>query len=391
MNPSPLRIVHVIARLNVGGAALHVLQLAREQRRRGHDVLVVTGSLAAGEESMEYVADELGVSVRKLSALQRELSLRADFTAIRALRRILRERKLDVLHTHTSKAGATGRIATLLAGSARPRSVVHTYHGHVLSGYFDRPRERLFRLAERLLARSADTLIAVSDEVRNDLVAFGVAPAERFAVVPYGFDLPAWSESDDRGRVRIREELGVGEETFVIGWAGRMTPIKRPFDLVRTLRSLLDQDVDAVLVLLGDGNDRRATEALARELGVYDQTRFVGFRQGIRDWYAAFDAFLLTSANEGAPVVAIEALAAERPVVATRVGGTATVVTDGESGFLAPMGDVDGLAAHLGVLARDPELRARLGRAGAADVLERFATSRMADELEAVYRRLLAR
>ena len=391
MSARPLTIVHVIARLNIGGAALHVLQLAREQRRRGHDVVVVTGSLAAGEESMEYAAEEFGVPVRKLPALQRELSARADLGAILNLRRILRERKLDVLHTHTSKAGATGRIATLLAGSSRPRSVVHTYHGHVLSGYFGPGRERLFRLAERLLAHSADMLIAVSDEVRDDLVALGVADAERFAVVPYGFDLPAWAESDEEARGRIRTDLGVGDETFVIGWAGRMTPIKRPLDLVRTLRSLLDRDVDAVLVLLGEGRDREETEALARELGVYESTRFVGFKQGIREWYAAFDAFLLTSANEGAPVVAIEALAAERPVVATRVGGTSTVVLDGRSGFLSPLGDVEGMAEQLERLARDPALRAQLGRAGAADVRERFATSRMTDELEAIYRKVLAR
>ena len=391
MTSAPLTIVHVIARLNVGGAALHVLQLARQQQRRGHDVRVVTGSLAAGEESMEYIAEELGVSVRKLPALQRELSPRADLTAIVQLRAILRERRLDVLHTHTSKAGATGRIAALLTGSNRPRSVVHTYHGHVLSGYFDPGRERIFRLAERALARSADVLIAVSDQVRDDLVAFGVAPPERFAVVPYGFELPAWSQSDEDARVRVRDEIGVGPETFVVGWAGRMTPIKRPLDLIRTLRSLRDQDVDALLVLLGDGSDRGQTEALAHELGVFPHTRFVGYRQGIREWYAAFDAFLLTSANEGAPVVAIEALAAERPVVATRVGGTATVVTNGESGYLASMGDVEAMASHLAELARDPVLRARLGRAGAADMRERFAPERMADDIEAVYRTVLDR
>ena len=150
----------------------------------------------------------------------------------------------------------------------------------------------------------------------------------------------------------------------MVGWAGRLTPIKRPLDLIRTLRSLRDRDVDAVLVILGDGDERLETEALARELGVFDATRFLGFRQGLRAWYPALDAFLLTSANEGAPVVAIEALAAERPVVATDVGGTATVVTDGETGFLVPMGDIDGLAARLTELARDPELRARFGHTG---------------------------
>ena len=150
-----LTIVHVIARLNVGGAALHVLQLAREQQRRGHDVLVVAGTLAAGEESMEYLADELGVELHRLPALQRELSPRSDSAAVRELRAILRARRPHVLHTHTAKAGATGRVAALLAGRGRPQAVVHTYHGHVLSGYFDSRRERIFR-AGGACARTRD-------------------------------------------------------------------------------------------------------------------------------------------------------------------------------------------------------------------------------------------
>lgn len=387
----PLSIMHVIARLNVGGAALHVLQLAQEQQKRGHDVVVVAGTPAAGEESMEYVADELGVRIRALPALQREISVRADGTAIKELFGLIRARRLDVLHTHTSKAGATGRIAVLLAGRGGPRAVVHTYHGHVLSGYFTPRRERVFRLVERLLARSAGTLVAVSEEVRDDLVAFGVAPADRFVVVPYGFDLPEWSAADDEARSRVRGELGVDEETFVVGWAGRLTAIKRPLDLIRTLRSLADEGVDALLVLVGDGADREQTEALAHELGVEDRCRLVGFQQGMRAWFTAFDATLMTSANEGSPVVAIESLAAERPVVATRAGGTATVVTDGKSGFLEAIGDTDALARRLAQLARDAGLRASLGRFGAEDVRARFATDRMADEIDTVYRRLLTR
>ena len=385
-----MRIVHVIARLNVGGAALHVLQLAQEQARRGHDVVVVAGTLAAGEESMEYVADELGVDLLRLPVLQRELSLRADPAAILALRRIIGERRPDVLHTHTAKAGATGRLAALSSGRTKPRAVVHTYHGHVLSGYFSRRWERVFRWIERGLAPTSGTLIAVSDEVRDDLVGFGVAPARRFAVVPYGFDLPPWGPADDEARASIRAELGAGDGTFVVGWAGRLTAIKRPLDLIRTLRELLDRDVDALLALVGDGEDRPAVEALAAELGVADRCRLVGFQKSIRPWYASFDALLLTSANEGTPVVAIEALAAARPVVATRAGGTGTVVRNGESGYLEAIGDTQSLADRLAALARDPALRERMGAAGAEDVRARFAVGRMADEVEAIYRRLLA-
>jgi glycosyltransferase involved in cell wall biosynthesis len=382
-----MRILHVIARLNVGGAALHVLHIAHAQQLRGHDVTVVAGSLANGEESMEYVADELDMHVLKLPALQRPLSLRADAAAILGLRSIIRQERPDVLHTHTAKAGATGRLAALLSGSARPRVIVHTYHGHVLSGYFDRRWERVFRAVESGLAHFTGTLIAVSEEVRDDLVRMRVAPAHRFAVVHYGVDVPEWGEADDQARKRIRTQLGVGDDTFAIGWAGRLTAIKRPFDLIRTLRAVLDQGVDAVLVLVGNGELRKATEALAHDLGVAEHTRFVGFQKAVREWYAAVDASLLTSLNEGTPVVAIESLAVGRPVVATRAGGTATVVSEGESGYLLDVGDIDGLALRLVELASDPALRARLGAAGAADMRARFATSRMADDLESVYER----
>ncbi|MEO5576973.1 MAG: glycosyltransferase [Gaiellaceae bacterium] len=385
-----LSIVHVIARLNVGGAALHVLQLAHEQSRRGHDVLVVAGTLAAGEESMEYVADELGVEVLRLPVLQRELSFRADPAAILALRKIIKRRRPDVLHTHTAKAGATGRLAALSSRQVRPRAVVHTYHGHVLSGYFSRRWERVFRWIERGLALTSGTLIAVSDEVRDDLVGFGVAPARRFVVVPYGFDLPPWSDADEEARAVIRGEIGADDDTFVVGWAGRLTAIKRPLDLIRTLRDLVDREVDALLVLVGDGEDRLVVEALAAELGVAERCRLVGFQKSIRPWYASFDALLLSSANEGTPVVAIEALAAARPVVATRAGGTGTVVRHGESGFLESIGDTAALAQQLAQLAGDLELRAHMGARGAEDVRARFAVGRMADEVEAIYVRLLS-
>jgi glycosyltransferase involved in cell wall biosynthesis len=386
MADNGLRIVHVIARLNVGGASLHVLQLAAAQRRRGHEVLVVTGTLAQGEESMEYLADELDVPLRRVPALQRELSPLRDSAAIRELVRILRSERPDVLHTHTAKAGGVGRVAALFARSGQPPVVVHTYHGHVLRGYFGRAKETFYRRLERVLARRTSRLIAVSPEVRDDLVELGVAPASLFAVIPYGFDLTARVGGDG---TRIREQLGATEDTFVVGWAGRLTAIKRPLDLVRGLAALVERGVDALLCLVGDGPDRDDVERLAKQLGVDDRCRLVGFQTDLSRWYAAFDAFCLTSANEGTPVAAIEALAAGKPVVATRAGGTETVVDHGESGFLVPVGDVDALAARLAELAADPVLRERLGRRGAELMRERFGLDPMVDDVERLYRSLL--
>ena len=379
-----LRIVHAIARLNVGGAAAQVLTLAAEQRRRGHDVLVVHGRLAPGEESMAYLATELGVPEAYAPELQRELSARADAAAVRSVFSLLRARRPHVVHTHAAKAGAVGRIAALVAGSARPPVRVHTFHGHVLRGYFGARRERGFALVERGLARTSTALVAVSEQVRDDLVRLGVAPRDRFDVVPYGFRFPEPADASE-----ARAEAGFRDETFLIGFVGRLTAIKRPQDLVRALQRLRDTGVDSSLCFVGDGDLRGEVERLADELGVADRCRVTGFRRDLAPWYAAFDVLALASANEGTPVAAIEALAAGRPVVATRVGGVPAVVEDGETGLLVGVGDVDALAAHLRRLARDPDLRARLGARGAERVRERYALERMADEVEAIYRRTL--
>ena len=382
-----LSVVHAIARLNVGGAALNLLGLAAEQRRRGHDVVVVAGTLAKGEASMEYVATELGVPVLHVPALQRELSVQPDLAAIRALRRIITTRRPDILHTHTAKAGATGRIGALLSGRARPRGTVHTFHGHVLRGYFGPYRERVFVRVEWLLARMTGAVVTVSDEVRDDLVALGVAPRDKIAVIPYGFDLSQLGRPGPAERDRGRAEIGIGPDAFVVGWVGRLTPIKRPEDLIRTLAQLVENGVDAALVAIGDGPDRPAVEALAARLGVAERCHLVGYQQHMSHWYGLFDAFVLTSENEGTPVAAIEALASGCPVVATDAGGTATVVRNGETGYIVPIGDTAALASHLTDLALRPELARELGSRGAVDVRERFAMAQMVDRIDELYAR----
>jgi glycosyltransferase involved in cell wall biosynthesis len=310
---------------------------------------------------------------------------------VRELARTITRRQADVLHTHTAKAGATGRLAARFSGSGWPRTTVHTFHGHVLSGYFSTRREKVFIRVERMLARSTGAIIAVSNEVRDDLIRLGVAAPQKIVVIPYGFDLTSLARPDDRERAERRAAIDLPSEAFVVGWAGRLTPIKRPHDLVRTLSELRASGVDAYLVVVGDGPDRPSVEALAVELGVQERCRFLGYRRDMSHWYGIFDAFLLTSENEGTPVVAIEALASGCPVIATDAGGTATVVRHGESGYLAPIGETGALAAYLSDLADDPEQARSLGRAGSLDVKRRFGSETMAAAIDSLYRRLLDR
>jgi glycosyltransferase involved in cell wall biosynthesis len=385
--PSEVRILRVIARLNMGGPALHVSYLTRGLDQRGYSTTLVAGELARGEDSMSFIADELGIDVIDVPELRREISPVSDPAAIRRLVREIQRVRPHILHTHTAKAGAVGRTAALLAGDARPPVIVHTYHGHVLRGYFDPIRTRFFRETERALARHTTRLIAVGPEVRDDLVALGVAPAEQFVVIRLGIDLEQ-RVSGDR-RAEFRRLFGVPEERFVVGWIGRMTTIKRVPDVLLSFRALLDRGVDAALCLVGDGPDRAAVERQAAELGIARHILSVGYQEDVAPYYSFFDALVLPSANEGTPVVAIEALAAGRPVVATRVGGLPDVVSEGEDGFLVEVGDVDGVAAALERLARDPALRARMGAAGPPRVIPRYRVERLVDDVDELYRELL--
>ena len=374
----------------MGGPALHVSYLSAGLRSRGYETTLVAGSVSRGEQSMAYVAEELGVPVVTIPHLHREISPLRDLLATARLARIMRSERPTILHTHTAKAGAVGRMAALLAGRARPPIIVHTFHGHVLRGYFGRFWTGVFRLLERMLARITDALVAVSPEVRDELVALGVAPASKFRVIRLGIALDTRIQADDAARAETRRVMGIPDGRFVVGWIGRMTGVKRTDVLLQGFRTLREDGVDAVLCMVGDGPDRESVEQLADELGIVRDCLFTGYQEDVGPFFAAFDVFVLTSGNEGTPVTAIEALAAGCPVVATRVGGVPDVVTDGEDGFLVSPAAVDELAGRLADLARDPDLRARMGASGRARMRTRYAVDRLIDDTDRLYRELLA-
>jgi glycosyltransferase involved in cell wall biosynthesis len=386
--PESVRVLRVIARLNMGGPALHVSYLSHGLRERGYETTLVSGSLSRGEGSMAHVAEQRGVEVVTVRELARELSAPNDLTAIWRLVSLIRRHRPHILHTHTAKAGAIGRTAARLAGEARPPIVVHTFHGHVLRGYFGALPTEAYRRIERRLATVSDRLVAVSPEVRDDLVALGVAPSERFSVIRLGIELD--ERLTGEGALDYRRVLGIPDGAFVVGWIGRMTAIKQVPDVLRAFARLRALGVDARLCVVGDGPARTDTERLARELGVMRECLFLGYHRDVAGFYRLFDAFLLPSANEGTPVSVIESLAAARPVVATAVGGVPDVMEDGVHGALVAPGDMEAAAQALARLARDPALRERMGAAGRERVLPRYAVGRLLDDVDRLYRELLA-
>jgi glycosyltransferase involved in cell wall biosynthesis len=387
--PEPIRVLRVIARLNMGGPAIHVANLAAGLKTRGYHTTLVAGSLARGEDSMAFVAERLGVEVVDIPDMQREVAPFHDVRSIRRLTALMRAERPHILHTHTAKAGALARAAALAAGRARPPIVVHTFHGHVLKGYFGPGRTAFFKQVERSLARYSDVLVAVSPEVRDELVEHGVAPMEKFTVIRLGIPL-ADRLGDASAGLDYRVLYGIPQDAFVVGWVGRMTGVKDTDAVLEILRATRERDIDAVLCMVGDGPDRERLEQVAHDLGIARSTYFVGYQTDIAGYYRLFDAFVLPSVNEGTPVSAIEALASGTPVVATRVGGVPDVVTDGVDGFLVPPRDTDAAADRLAQLARDPELRARLGETGRANAQARYSVERLVDDVDRLYRELLA-
>jgi glycosyltransferase involved in cell wall biosynthesis len=372
----------------MGGPAIHVANLAAGLETRGYHTTLVAGSLARGEDSMAFLAERLGVSVVSVPEIQREISAVHDARSVLRIAELIRRERPHILHTHTAKAGAIARAAALLAGAARPPVVVHTFHGHVLKGYFGTGRTAFFRQVERTLARASDALVAVSPEVRDDLIEFGVAPREKFVVVRLGIPLDERLD-DETTDIDYRHQYGIGQEAFVVGWVGRMTGVKDTGAVLRTVAALRARGIDAVACLVGDGPDHEPLERLAHELGIARACFFVGYQAEIAGLYRLFDAFYLPSVNEGTPVSAIEALATATPVVANRVGGVPDVVRDGVDGFLVEPGDTEAAAERLATLARDPALRGALGEAGRARVRERYSVARLVDDVDRLYRALL--
>jgi len=385
----PVQVLRVIARLNMGGPALHVSYLAKGLQLLGYRTTLVAGTLARGESSMTFVASELGVPIHTIPELSRELSALYDPVAVWRLIRLIRALRPQIVHTHTAKAGAIGRMAAALSGLQPPPIVVHTFHGHVLRGYFDPVRTAAFQLIEQGLARKTDILVAVSPHVRDELVDLGVGPRSQFEVIRLGIDLERRLATDESA-FELRRLFGIPITRFVVGWVGRMTAVKRTNDLPSILARLRGRGVEAVLCLVGDGPDRKQAEETAHRLGVARHCLFVGYQRDVGAYYRMFDALLLTSINEGTPVSVIESLAAGRPVVATRVGGVPDVVRHGIDGFLVPAHDVDAAADHLALLASDHDLRLRMGASGQERIAERYAVDRLVSDVDALYRRLLA-
>lgn len=384
-----MKILRIITRLNVGGPARHVALLNAGLEARGHRTLLVYGALDTGEASLEGPAIESGIPLVRVEDLGRHVRATSDLRAFVAVLRLIFRERPDVVHTHTAKAGTLVRLAALIYNATRRRHglalVVHTFHGHVFEGYFSPLANRLVRLIERTLARLTDVIITISPRQQHDIVTrFAVAPAAKTVVVPLGLDLDQLLEMPD-GAADLRATIGGSPTDVIVGYAGRMVPVKDLPTLIRAF-ARAQADVPALrLVLAGDGPERPHAEALAREHGIAERVHFMGWVDDLPRFYATLDIFALSSLNEGTPVAAIEAMAAARPVVSTDVGGVPDVVEHDTTGLLVLSRDVAAFSAALVALARDRSRRVSMGLVGRERARTRYSHRRLVDEIEALY------
>lgn len=394
MNRPAYRVARVITRLNIGGPSIQAINLSRELTASGFQTCLVHGHLADGEGDMTELLPLGNTETVYVDTLVRPISPWRDLRAWWQIFQTLRRWQPDIVHTHQAKAGSLGRLAALAynrtRGSRSRARLVHTYHGHVFEGYFGSPTTRLFLAVERWLGRRTDALVAISPQVRTDLLdTYGVAREEQLSLIPLGFNLDRFLAITPSARTQARETLQIPDNTVVVSTVGRLTAIKQ-HTLFFDMADRLVRGADCfVFLVVGDGELRAALEAQVAALGLGVSVRFLGWRGDLEHIYAATDVFVLTSRNEGTPVALIEAMASGVASVSTDVGGVRDVVTGPELGSLVPFGNAAALADAVATLADAPQRRDAIGQAGRASVRERFHSKRLLDEIRSLYWRLL--
>ena len=378
-----VRVAHVITRLCKGGAqenTFHTVRLADGNR---FDVDLVSGPTDGDEGSIEEAVRDAGIEILREPALVRAVSPARDWRAMRRLTRLFRDRRYDIVHTHTSKAGYVGRLAAARAGVP---IVVHTPHGHIFHGYFTKPVTKGFILLERYAARKTHRLIALTPRGIEEQLEQGIGRPDQWTSIFSGIDLAPYDCARER-RDETRRALNVAPKEILVGAVGRLEPVKGFTYFVQAARAIAQRAPQTTFILVGDGSLRGPLREESEALG--DRFRMLGLREDVPDLMAAMEVFVLPSLNEGMGRVLLECGAAGIPAVASAVGGVPDLIEDGRTGYLVAPGDPGAAAEAVMRLVADSELRAAMGARAREKVVPAYGLRRMVDQIEALYETLI--
>ena len=344
----------------------------------------------------DFLAEEMGITPVLIPDMGRSIDPFKDYKAYKKVQKIIKDFKPDIVHTHSAKPGAVGRLA---ASSLNIPAIVHTYHGHVFHSYFGKLKTNFIINTERYLATRSHALIAISDQQKNELTDdFHIADENKFKVVPLGFELKKFSENQEEKRKKFRDEFNLEDDAIAIGIIGRLVPVKNHNLFLEGINYLLSKTSKKIKAfIIGDGETRQALERKAGQLNISFSNNhntnasliFTSWRNDIDVINAGLDVIALTSLNEGTPVSLIEAQAAGKPIVSTRVGGISDIVLENETALLSKINDTAAFQQNLLQLVENDELRNSLSKKGAAHVQSKFSVERLASDMANLYYELL--
>jgi len=385
----PLRVLHIITRMIVGGAQENtLLSVEGLDRLPDFDVTLASGVdngpegdllTRARQTTQLVIVPELGRSIHPLN----------DVVALWKLYRLIRKGRYHIVHTHSSKAGVLGRIAAWLAGTP---FIVHTLHSLVFHDYQPWAVNRLWRIVKKICAPMTDHFISVSDIISQKAIEAGIAPADRFSTIYSGMELDWFLKADVDPRA-IRKEFGIPDDALVVGKIARLFPLKGHDQLLDAAPAIVRQHPTVRFFLIGDGILQDHLRNRARSLGILDNFVFAGLipRERIPEMLSAMDVLVHTSLREGLARALPQALAMGKPCVSFDIDGAPEVVIPNETGYLVKPGDAEGLARAISELLSDPELRRRMGEAGRRRVDPAFRAETMVEQIAARYVALMRR
>lgn len=389
------KVLRILNRFNIGGPTHNATYLTKYLHPEFQTKLIA-GKKLDSEESSEYMLKDYEINFEIIEDMSRSINLIKDLKSFFKIKKIIKEFKPDIVHTHASKSGALGRLAAITSGVP---IIVHTFHGHVFHSYFGRLKTKFYIFLERYLAKKSSAIIAISNLQRKELVnEFKICSKNKIYTIPLGFDLEKFQKQDFLKRNEFRDEFNLNKNDIAIGIIGRLTPIKNHSFFLRSIKILLEDSSRKFKVfIVGDGEDRLALESLCTQLDLRFNAEgeedpiiyFTSWRKDIDRVYAGIDIVALTSKNEGTPVTLIEAQASNKPIVSTDVGGVLDVVKNNITAFVSDKYDYNVFSNNLRKLVENDSLRVKMGSAGYSHVSELFSYHRLVKDVRKLYKNLL--
>mgnify|MGYP001381468077 CR=1 FL=1 len=392
------KVLRIINRFNLGGPTYNAAYLTRYLDDKGFETKLVGGVSMESEANSTFILDQLGVEATIIPEMQRSLNPLNDRKAYLKIKEIIKEFQPDIVHTHASKAGTLGRLAAI---SQNVPVIVHTFHGHVFHSYFGGAKTSIFRKIEQYLASKSTKIVAISNTQKRELAdEFKIAPRSKFEVIPLGFDLSRFREDLSSKRADFRKKWGLKEDDFVISIVGRLVPVKNHklfIESIARLKKKCNKNIKAIIV--GDGELREALTKHCEYLGLKTSANghsnpdadviFTSWLRDVDEVYAGSELAALTSFNEGTPVSLIEALAAGKPVVSTKVGGIEDVVLHKKTGLLVPSDNITEFAKGLEKLTSNDKMRNEMSVEAKLSINGQFSYNRLVDDTAKLYEKLL--